>query len=266
VKLSRRAAEDHARACELVAMDRPLTEDERLFVLEHWQEAADPTNVLAGAYFTPLDLARDMSLHVHGRRVLDLGAGIGRLAWKCRAPLRTRNGEPEREFVCVEINPLYVEVGRRVMPEAEWVCADLFQLPSLGLGQFDTVISNPPFSTAHGSGRGPRYRGRHLAYAVIDVARDYARNGAFLIPQDLAPFRRSGEPGFRHARSEAYDRFVSETGIELHANVGIDTTWYDDDWRGVSPRTEVVTCDYLELLPVSPRAAGEGAAQLSLWD
>lgn len=45
------------------------------------------------------------------------------------------------DITCVELNPHYVEVGKKVVPEATWICADVLDpfLPDL-LGQFDFAI------------------------------------------------------------------------------------------------------------------------------
>ena len=236
----------HQQACELIAADRDLTEDEKLFVLEHWQEAAHTTHTLAGAFFTPVGLAGDLSIEVSGDRVIDLGAGIGHLAWSCR-DLWGR-----RELVCVEVNPTYVEVGRRVLPEATWICADLLELPGMGLGRFDTAIANPPFGAiARAGAAAGGYRGRRFEYHVIAVASQLAQYGAFIIPQQSAPFRYSGQPYFREQRDPELDRFEHATGITLEPSCGIDTSTYAEDWHNVRPRVEVVTCDFTEHTPAS---------------
>jgi hypothetical protein len=48
-----------------------------------------------------------------------------------------------------------------------------------------------------------------------------------------------------------YERFEAETGIRLGPNIGIDTAIYDDGWHDVSPRTEIVVCDFRQL-PTRP--------------
>jgi 16S rRNA G1207 methylase RsmC len=166
MKLTMTAAKAHQRARDLLATQRPLTMEEREFVLRHWQESQNSTTVttLAGAFFTPLDLAKDVALHVSGAvRLIDLGAGIGALAWAAyRKVVAGYLSLLPVEIVCVERNPEYVAVGRRVLPEAEWICADLFALPADLCGierDFDVVISNPPFGRTPRSGRGPRYTG-----------------------------------------------------------------------------------------------------------
>lgn len=252
-KLTKIQARLHQQACEILAADRDLSEDEKLFVLEHWQEAAHTTHALAGAFFTPLGLARDLSIEVSGNRVIDLGAGIGHLAWSCRDLCGRRwNDEPARELVCVEANPTYVEVGRRVLPEATWICADLLDVPGMGLGRFDTAIANPPFGAIARAGDAPGgYRGRRFEYHAIAVAAQLADHGAFIIPQQSAPFRYSGQPYFREQRDPELDRFENATGITLEPSCGIDTSTYAEDWHNVRPRVEVVTCDFTEHTPAS---------------
>jgi predicted RNA methylase len=252
MKLTMAAAKAHQRACDLLATQRPLTMEEREFVLRHWQESQNSTTVttLAGAFFTPLDLAKDVALHVSGAmRLIDLGAGIGALAWSAyRKMVAGYLSPPPVEIVCVERNPEYVAVGRRVLPEAEWICADLFALPAGLRGverEFDVAISNPPFGRTPRSGRGPRYTGHRAEYHVIDVAADLARRGVFLVPQTSAPFRYSGTPDRRWDRSAEYLRFVGQTGIELHSDCGIDAATYLG-WRDVRPAVEIVTCDFTE--------------------
>ncbi|BFO23058.1 hypothetical protein SHKM778_94460 (plasmid) [Streptomyces sp. KM77-8] len=80
----------------------------------------------------------------------------------------------------------------------------------------------------------------------------------FLVPQMSAPFKIAGVHSYEEQRSTAYERFHRETGFTLCSRVGIDTSAYEDGWRGVSPRAEVVFADFEDaeegLLPVpAPR-------------
>ena len=264
-RISKDDAKMHRTASALVAQRRDLTGEERELVLEHWQESSSITNGLDGAFFTPEDLASDFRLEVGGERVLDLCAGIGALAyhvWMAGEMDRRHENRAPREIVCVEKNPAYVEVGRKILPEARWICGDVFDLPP-DLGDFDTVIGNPPFGHAERTGDGPRYTGRRFEYHVIDAAASLARRGVFIIPQGSAPFEYSGarQRGWRarpystqeQARtmapmSQSYERFVRETGIELDLGIGIDTGSAADQWRGTTYRllTEVVRSDFEE--------------------
>ncbi|MFE4512683.1 methyltransferase [Kitasatospora sp. NPDC056783] len=237
-KLTRQQATLHLAACELLALDRELTPDERLFVLDYWQESSTGTNTLDGAFFTPWGLAVDVAVEVTGHRIIDLCAGIGALASACLT-----YGPRGREVVCVERNPRYVEIGRKVVPDATWIQADVFHLPD-GLGRFDTAVSNPPYGATTRSGNGPGYRGRRFEYHVIAVASRFAAHGVFLIPQESTPLRPSETGGFTTVEDDEFRRFTTGTGIRLETNCGLDTSSYLYEWRGVAPRTEIVLATF----------------------
>jgi SAM-dependent methyltransferase len=264
-KLTKREAQLHRDACALAELDRELTEDEKDFVLDHWQESSTSANSLEGAFFTPRGLARDMSVELpdsNVTRVLDLGAGTGRLAFECRRLFGHRwNGEPRRQLVCVERNPAYVAVGRKVLPEATWICADILDVPDLQLGPFDAVISNPPFGNIARTGNAPGYRGRRFEYHAIAVAAQVAGSGVFLIPQVAAPFRSSGQPDLTDNADEEYRRFHAATGLTLKPGCGWDTSFYAGEWRGVSPEVEIATCKLSDftVAAAAPRRASRRA-------
>lgn len=240
-KLSKKEATQHRQALDLLEQSRELTVDEQQFVYDNWQESANHVNSTAGAFFTPTDYALDFALEVTGPRVLDLCAGTGVLSWAILQRNRYGRIGDQLELVCVETNPAYIELGRRLLPEAKWVEADVFHLPDLG--EFDTVIANPPFGGTKRSGNGPRYTGRKFEYHVIDVAYDHAEQGVFIVPQMSAPFRYSQRTGcYEQNRDPECVRFERQTGITLRDNFGIDTTVYRE-WHGVQVSTEVVTFD-----------------------
>lgn len=246
-KLTKAEAKKHAEAEALIERGH-LTEDDKDFILEHWQESATNVNSAAGAFFTPIDLARDLSLEAgfhHGKvRIIDLCAGIGTLSLAIRRRLdwSMRDGSLELELVCVEMNPEYVRLGREMVPDAEWVQASIFDLPDLG--RFDLAVSNPPFGKVKRDGDAPRYKGAEFEYHVIDIAAHVAEMGAFIIPNQSASFRYSGEPRYHEESNQKHDRFVKQTGIRLEAGVGVDTSIYENDWHGVSPRVEIVTAEF----------------------
>lgn len=238
-KLTKAQAKAHEEACEILQKDK-LTHDEKWFVLENWMESATHVNTAAGAFFTPPDLARSFCVEVSGHRIIDLCAGIGTLSFlymeKCC------HG-PAPDITCVEINPGYADVGRKILPEATWVQSSIFDLPNLG--RFDCAISNPPFGTIKRDGDAPRFRGRQFEYHVIDIASDLADYGAFIIPQMSAPFRYSGVDQYTEEKYPAYISFCEKTAIELGANCGIDCSFAQMDWHGVAPKVEVVTTDFI---------------------
>lgn len=238
-KLTKADAKAHAEACKMLEQDR-LTMDQRWFVLENWQESAQHVNSSAGAFFTPIGLARDFALNIGGNRIIDLCAGIGALAFMLQP---TRGSEAWPEIVCVEINPDYAAVGRKVVPEARWIVGSVFDLPR-DLGRFDYAISNPPFGlTSRAGASSPRYRGRAFEYHVIDIASDLADEGAFIIPQGSSPFRMDGS-GFRMHCPAQCAEFEAKTDIRLAVGVSIDTSFHEGDWAGVAPKVEIVTSNF----------------------
>lgn len=241
-KLTKAQAKAHKAACDILAKDG-LTWDDRWFVLENWQESATHINSVAGAFFTPPGLAGDFAIDVCGHRIIDLCAGIGTLSFAHYSRCRFADGFPE--VVCVEKNPDYIAVGRKIFPEANWIEADIFNLPDLG--RFDTAISNPPFgATQRGGGKAPRYTGDKFEYHVIDIASDLATDGVFIIPQMSAPFAFSGKQYFRQTPSDHYSRFSEQTGCELTNGCGVDCDYHRKEWHGVAPAVEIVLCDFRE--------------------
>lgn len=235
-KISKEAAKKHKQALDLVHSDKRLTLDDRYFILENFHEGATNMNGLAGAFFTPEGLARDLSVEVcDGESIIDLCAGIGGLAFPCR--------DKAKRIVCVEQNPEYAEVGKRVMPDAEWIVGDVFSLGDIG--HFDWAISNPPFGAIKtGSNVKGLYTGSKFEYRVIELASKIADNGAFIIPQASAPFRYSGQRGYSVSIDNECAKFLKQTGIVLGNNCGLDTSSYLDEWKGVSPMCEIVCCDF----------------------
>lgn len=247
-KLSKIEARNHIKAVELLEKDL-LTDDEKEFIFENWHEGATHINGVAGAFFTPLSLAWDAALEVGGEsekpwHVVDLCAGIGILAY---AILRRY---PDAKVVCVEINPEYVEIGKRLVPEAEWYCMDVTDVCRLkALGGFHCAISNPPFGrVASFKGKGsPAYRGGEAEYKVIDVAGVIANYGIFIVPQQSSGFRYSGVQCYERNESDKYKKFCADTGLRLDVGMGIDTSCEGyGGWKGVKPSVELVCVDFHE--------------------
>jgi len=256
-KLTKQQIKDHCAACDLLRKDH-LDWDERVFVLENWREDAEHMNSAAGAFFTPFELAQTFSVEVSwggpgSARILDLCAGIGALSFHLYG-----GWGQQPEVTCVELNPAYAEVGRKVVPDARWIVGNAFEVTG-ELGNFDFVIGNPPFGRIKHAGAALRYTGSQFEYQIIDLASDLGDYGVFIIPQMSAPFRYSGAQSYRREESEAYQKFRDQTAVELGASCGINTDFARDLWRGTSPKTEVVVCDFTEA-----RAARK-AAQADLF-
>jgi predicted RNA methylase len=238
-KLTKPQIKAHQEACRILEKDR-LNDDEREFVVENWQESATHINSAAGAFFTPLELAQSFAVEISGSaatggRVIDLCAGIGVLALAAHWYNQGRIGE----LVCVEKNPDYVAVGRKVLPEARWICGDVFDLPD-DLGEFTFAIANPPF------GSGGPIKGVTLDLNVVAAAAPLAEYGVFILPAQSVPFEYSGRPCYRETEPGAYRAFHQRTGIRLGPSCGIDCSFAKDLWRGVAPNVEIAIADFDE--------------------
>ena len=92
---------------------------------------------------------------------------------------------------------------------------------------------------------------------TIEIASKIADYGCFILPQGSTPFKYSGQPFFIDLREKTpgynpynqevprkVQKFINETGLNYEFNLGIDTSVYKDDWKGVSPICEVVTFEF----------------------
>ncbi len=242
MKLSKPQAKAHNQACELLKQNI-LSEDDKRFIIDNWHEGATNMNGSAGAFFTPFDLAKDFQLAIMGgAKIIDLCAGIGCLSYLAS------DYSQESEIHCVEINPEYYEIGKKIVPGATWHLADALDLEFLqSLGPFDQAISNPPFGNIKtGHNNKLKYTGADFEFKIIEIASLIAKHGAFILPQASTPFKYSGELSFSHSLdySAKAKKFQEQTGLEFEFNCGIDTSHAKTLWRGVSPTVEIVTFSF----------------------
>lgn len=240
-KLTKPQIKAHKEAEALIECGRRLTDDEKEFVLDNWQEAATHINSAVGAFFTPRALAADFAIEVNGSSCeagpcIDLCAGIGSLSYQVEHRFS--------RMVCVEVNPDYARIGRRILPDAEWLVCSVFEPRVVQLGRFSWAISNPPFGRIKADDYRGKYSGTEFEYRVIEVASRIADFGAFILPQMSAPFRYSGQQSYREDESDKARKFREQTGIIMEPNCGIDTSIHRDQWRGVAPVCEIVVCEF----------------------
>lgn len=250
MKLTKPQIRAHNEALKLLEKDN-LTFDDKLFVIENWQEGANNINSVAGAFFTPSGLARDFTLSVMNRnRVIDLCAGIGILGLFLTEQCK-HSGE-DYELTCVELNHSYIEVGKKIIPEARWIHGSVLDNDLIdSLGYFDQSISNPPFGnikTGDNYKRYLKYKGSQFEYKIIEIASNISDYGSFILPQMSTPYKYSGNNGYHE---EKYDNlpqkvksFIDQTKLKFGFNCGIDTEAYINEWKGVSPTCEIVTFDF----------------------
>lgn len=245
-KLTKAQTKAHNEAVKLLEKDK-LTEDDKEFVFRNWNEGAVHMNGSHGAFFTPFDMAFDFSYDVSGGRIIDLCAGIGMLSYAVHSLKNIRDDNYTPQMTCIERNPDYVEVGKKLLPEAEWICADVFDVIDMGLhgsDLFDCAISNPPFGNVKRSANAPRYSGKDFEFHVIDIAAHIARSGTFIVPQNSAGFNFSGRQGYQRQTEGKAVKFQEMAGIFFEAGCGVDTAYYRDEWKGVSPLCEIVCVEF----------------------
>lgn len=237
-KLTKAETKNHNKILDLIHSDKPLSHDEKLFVLENFHEGSSTNNSALGAFFTPIDLAYDFALETHyGESVVDICAGIGMLSFACRDVRGSH--EPIKHHVCLELNHTYYQIGKRIVPEADWILGDALMFETEQ--KFDLAISNPPFGKIKTSDYdGLFYKGAEFEYKIIEKAAQIAEYGVFILPQHSANFRYSGSPYFKFESSTKFDKFKEQTGIDFEPNLGIDTSIYLDMWKGVKPLCEIV--------------------------
>ncbi len=130
------------------------------------------------------------------------------------------------------------------MPQARWINADVFDWRRLDLGHYDVAIANPPFGRVRRSNDAPRYRGPEFELHVIDIAREVAERGAFIVPQESASFRYSGRQCFDRRTSGRGVDFECATGVFMDIGAGVDTHYHRDEWKDGAPLCEIVCIDF----------------------
>jgi predicted RNA methylase len=240
-RLTKTEAKRHAAAEEMLAnASGPLSHEDRSFVFENWNPGANHVNSQTGAFFTPEPIADIVGLFCakpKGGRILDACAGIGVLA---NSALSYDNVEKNiAEMICVERNPDYVDIGRRLVPEATWIRGDLFdEEVRKKVGPVHEAISNPPFGQVNGHGHA------HLAVASRILDYTVVGGGATMVfPTHDTSQPRSDDERVTHDQSNPYRKWCKN-----HPKWFIQPTEYLAHcrhlWVGVSPNVCVANLDF----------------------
>lgn len=183
MKLTKQHTKLHDEACALINLSRDLTLDERDFVFENFRPGANHNIGKCGIFFTPPEMASTAALmHAGGGRIWDACAGIGVLARQMIDQDSTTHDITE--MVCLEINEEFCRIGRRLVPEARWVCGNIFDAELVrSLGFFESAISNPPFGKVPVLNNYCRHKApAHLMVAEVLLRRCH-QGGIMIIPE-----------------------------------------------------------------------------------
>jgi predicted RNA methylase len=254
-KLTKKEAKNHLAAMELVNNNLPLTEDEKRFILNNYDPNANHMTTISGAFFTPENVARDFAIVSDPNGVVvDLCAGIGMLGYKIIEadnlayggwkPNGWASAEVER-LICIELNEEYVKVGKRILPEAEWILGSVFDQNIVkNLGQVDCVISNPPFGMSRFGTHDPSWVKFHsnmsFDLTLIALATEISNAGHFILPYGKTCYDVK-ERKYRNNDKKLND-FIKKTGFVLWPSAW-DLSPYQNEWNGASPDVEFVSME-----------------------
>ena len=229
LKLSKQDRKTHEQALALLNSGKSLTFDDAEFVHRHLRPDATTDIGKGSAFFTPWEIAADFQIETRSSercpiKVLDLCAGFGILSHQKFLRMRAY-GNPLPEVTCIEINPEYVEIGRKLFPEAEWICIDVLDVDRVLAGRrFDEFYSNPPFGAISKPSWGDRPGRKPVRweYAVAEIGMRYAEHGTMICQQGITSWKMSGCQSFVEVDNPVYKKWSGESGLVLANNCGID--------------------------------------------
>jgi predicted RNA methylase len=247
MKLTKAQTRDWDKIKGLLEGKKPLEDEEAQIFLDKFLPGMVRTDVSRlGAHFTPWDVARELTYWAvsPGDRVLDLAAGVGSLSRAC-----AYYGD-NIEVVAVELCHEFIEIGKRIAPEARWVQGSIYDQKLIQrLGKFDAVVSNPPYSIKVEKQDWLSYNGASELMAA-EVALRAGKDATFIMPANSVPWH------FDHmgCYNERWDNrhlvnFVRANPDARFSNLSVDMGIYKDLWKsGLSS---------VEMVRIHPREEGD---------
>ena len=250
MKLSKQQVKEQKQIYDLIQSNDRFTDDELEMIYEKFNEGYLQDVTSSSAYFTPLDLAYDFAL-MAGRYgvVVDMCAGIGVLSFAAR--IRDTYEKNIRKIVAIERNEVYYNIGKKLLPEVDWILGDIFDKSIWDrikekYGKVNCVISNPPFGKVSQSDADRswlKYKGSDIDIAAIEIAMLNAECVDFILPQGSCTFRFSGRPYYDEVENRKIAKLKKETGVDFYMScTSVDTSVYES-FKNTKITVECVSFD-----------------------
>jgi 23S rRNA U2552 (ribose-2'-O)-methylase RlmE/FtsJ len=220
-----------------------LTDDQIQFVFANYRPDMSVNSSKVSACFTPQSIAQEFSVacdYDEDSVVVDLAAGIGSLSYGM-----VNYGKKSKRVVAVEFVKEFYDIGRKLLPEVEWILGDFYDADTFKKvqkavgGRADWVISNPPFGIRKNS-QWLKYRGPSEMEAV-EIAMLLAPDGMFIMPSNRVPYQWGGPHGHPYRKLDAGQmhrdlrNFVALRPEIQFTCPSIDLWIYNEDWKdGIS--------------------------------
>lgn len=235
MKLSKSELKLQKEVFALIDSDKELSFEEIEYIYENFNPGFISDVTIHSAYFTPLDLAYDFALFA-GRSgvIVDMCAGIGTLSFAAKTR-DTYEGNINQQ-ICIERNPEYLKIGKRLLPYAIWIEGDIFDKTIWDniiqqYGFIDNIISNPPFgkiSKSDANRNWLKYTGAEIDIASIEIALKYSKSVSMILPINSCTFRYSGRRHYEDIPNKKIEKLKKETGLSFYmSNPGLDTSVYN---------------------------------------
>lgn len=240
-KLSKREISKQVELKKLIDETKVLTDNQKEHIYKEFNEAFIGDVTHSSAYFTPIELAFDFALMspTYGY-VLDACAGIGVLSYT--ANIRDTYDGNIKQLICIEKNPEFVEIGKKLLPDADWHCGSIFDqklhqkiFRKHKIKKSDCMISNPPYGTVtmkyvpDGERDWLDYSGKEFDMAVIEVGHKLAEYHSYILPVQSCIFSVSGAHYHQHKTNRKFNKLkkdIDEPNL-IQQWTSIDTTCYE---------------------------------------